>query len=463
VPRVVVVGAGIAGLTVARELAADATIDVVVLEQAMRPGGNLRSEMLDGFLCEWGPNGFLDNAPATMALVRSLGLESALQPSDDRARRRFIFRDGRLHLLPHSPGSFLRSGLLSGRAKLRIAAEPFARTRPEGDETVHAFAARRIGPEAADVLIDPMVSGIFGGDARRLSLRAAFPTMWELETKHGGLFRALWARRRAARASGAPMGSPLGRLTSFAGGIETLPAALAQSLGSRLRLGAPVVGLTNRPGMSPPWRVEIEGGQGMDADHVVLAGSPAVSARLTRKLDANLGAVLADIPTAPIIVVAIGYDVLALNHPLDGFGFLVPRGEGPRILGALWDSSIYPGRAPRGQALVRVMIGGAHDPAAMELGDEEITRAVRTDLRLVMGVNTVPRFMHVIRHPAGIPQYTVGHLDRLARIADGLERLAGLHVAGNGYRGVAINNCIAEAGPLAARILERIHGSFAAA
>ena len=459
-PRVAIVGAGIAGLTIARHLAVHAGVDVLVLEQADRPGGNLRSESIDGFLCEWGPNGFLDNAPDTLALVKELGLEHALLPSDARARRRFIFRNGRLHLLPHSPASFLTSGLLSAGGKLRIAVEPFARRRPEGDETIHAFAARRIGPEAADALIDPMVSGIFGGDARRLSLRAALPKMWELETEHGGLFRALWARRAAARASSAPMGSPLGRLTSFAGGIETLTTTLAAQLGARLRLATPVTAIA-RSGAGG-WRLEIAGSQAVDADALVLTSSPAIASRLTRPLDPEMAGTLAEIPSAPLIVAALGYDVLALDHPLDGFGFLVPRREGPRILGALWDSSVYPGRAPRGQALLRVMIGGAHDPAVLDLGDDEIARIVRTDLRLVMGVSAVPRFVRVIRHPAGIPQYTVGHLDRLARIDRALERWPGLYLAGNGYRGVAINSCVADAGPLAARVLERLRDSFAA-
>ena len=436
-----------------------------MLEQADRPGGNLRSETIDGFLCEWGPNGFLDNAPETLALAAELGLTDALLPSDDRARRRFVYRNGRLHLLPTSPAAFLTSDLLSVSGKLRIAVEPFARRRPEGDETIHAFAARRIGREAADVLIDPMVSGIFAGDARRLSLRAALPKMWELETAHGGLFRALWARRRARRASDAPVGSPLGRLTSFAGGIETLTTALARELGSRLRLGARAVSVrrTSAPGARSAWEVAVDGGPEVAADQVVLAGSPAVAARLTGGLDPELGATLAEIPSAPVVVAALGYDILALDHPLDGFGFLVPRGEGPRILGALWDSSVYPGRAPRGQALIRVMVGGARDPNVLALGDEEIVRLVRTDLQLVMGVTAVPRLVRVIRHPAGIPQYTVGHLERLERIGRALARWPGLHLAGNGYRGVAINNCIAEARPLASRVLRNLGGSFQAA
>jgi protoporphyrinogen/coproporphyrinogen III oxidase len=182
VPRVVVIGAGIAGLTLAYRLRAQLGDggEVVVLEQSDRLGGYLRSEQREGFLIESGPNGFLDNAPDTLALVGELGLRSSLTVSHDSARRRFVFRHGRLHLLPASATAFLRSGLLSLGAKLRIAAEPFAGRKPDRDETIDAFAARRLGREAADVLIDPMVSGVVAGDARQLSLQASFPTIWEL-------------------------------------------------------------------------------------------------------------------------------------------------------------------------------------------------------------------------------------------------------------------------------------------
>ena len=448
--RVAVVGGGIAGLAVAHAVRRrDA--EVTVLEASSRPGGNIRSERVDGYLCEWGPNGFLDSVPETLALARDLGLAERVQRSDDRARRRFIFRDGRLHVLPGGPAAFLRSGLLSWRGKLRIAGEPFAASRPAGDETIHAFAARRIGREAAEVLVGSMVSGVFAGDARALSLRACFPTMWQMETDHGGLFRALLAKVRQRRVRrGDALGSPLGTLTSFRDGTEELVGAAATALGPSLRLGARVTGL-RRAGSC--WRVEAEGDGDLEADAVVLAGPPSESARLVGDVDDPLAAELAAIPSAGLAVVALGFDESRLAAPLDGFGFLVPRGEGPRILGVLWDSSIYPGRAPSGRALLRVMIGGALDPLAVRLDDAELLAVVRRDLQATMGLSADPDFVRVFRHPLGIPQYVVGHLERLARIEERLARLPGLHVAGNGYRGVAINACVAGAGPIAERVL----------
>jgi oxygen-dependent protoporphyrinogen oxidase len=451
VKHVAIVGGGIAGLAIAHALRRRAPgLEVVVLEAASRAGGNIRSEREEGFLCEWGPNGFLDSVPETLALADDLGLGSRVLPSDDRARRRFVFRRGRLHELPGGPAAFLGSGLLSWRGKLRIAGEPFAQPRPEGDETIHGFASRRIGEEAASVLVGSMVSGVFAGDARALSLRACFPKMWDMETEHGGLFRALLAKRRNGRARrGEPMGSPLGRLTSFRDGTEELVRALAASLGPALRLGARATCVLHAGG---GWRV-VAGAESVDADAVVRGAAPGASARLVSVLDDSLAAELAAIPAAGLAVVALGYEENRLARPLDGFGFLVPRGEGPRCLGMLWDSSIFSGRAPAGRVLLRAMIGGAHDPKAVHLADEALLEVVRRDLRTTMGLDLEPCFAQIFRHPLGIPQYVVGHLDRLARIDARLARHPGLHLAGNGYRGVAINACVAEAGPLADRVI----------
>jgi oxygen-dependent protoporphyrinogen oxidase len=454
--RIAVVGAGIAGLSLAHALVRESggRADVRVLEATGRVGGNLRSERAGGFLCEHGPNGFLDSEPATLALVDALGMQDRVLPSSDAARKRFVFRSGRLHPLPGGPIGFLRSPLLSVRGRARVLAEPFAAARPAGDETIHAFATRRIGPEAAAVLVDPMVSGIFGGDARRLSLRACFPKMWQMETDHGGLVRALVAKRRTARTNGT-LGAPAGRLTSFKDGIEELPQALARALGSRVSLNSPVVGLVPPDAVRREWLLILGTGAQLSTDVVVLTGPPAHAAGLTAGFDEALSTLLREIPSAPIAVVCLGFDRGALDHPLDGFGFLVPRGEGIRSLGALWDSSVYAGRADRDHALIRVMLGGAHDGSALSIPDDELVGIARADLRATMGLTTIPMFTRVIRHPIGIPQYTEGHIERLAHIDERLAAWPGLFVAGNGYRGVAINACVANAAPLAREILGR--------
>jgi oxygen-dependent protoporphyrinogen oxidase len=459
--RVVVVGGGIAGLSLAFELQRRGH-EPIVVERAAHPGGNIRTERIDGFLCEHGPNGFLDNVPETFALVRALGLDDRVVKSSDRARRRFIYRQGRLHEVPTGPASFITTGLLSWRGKLRVAAEPFAPGPPDGDETIYAFAARRIGEEAAHALVDPMVSGIFAGNARDLSLRACFAKMAEMEAEYGGLVRALVAKMRERRTAAAgrnadgsrpqPMGAPTGALTSFVGGTQDLIEALAARIGASLQAGVGIRALWRN---QAAWRLTKAGGEMIEADAVVLATPAHVTAKLLAPLDDELGDLVHGIRSAPLAVVCLGYEAREVERergPLDGFGFLVPRHERLRSLGALWDSSVYPGRAPEGRALIRVMIGGAHDREILALSDEALVAIARADLREAMHLSAEPLLAHVFRHPAGIPQYTVGHLDRLASIDRRLAAWPGLFLAGNAYRGPSINACVADARRLALRM-----------
>jgi protoporphyrinogen/coproporphyrinogen III oxidase len=345
--------------------------------------------------------------------------------------------------------------------KLRLFGEPFAGRPPDGDETIHEFAARRIGTEAASIMVDAMVSGVFAGNAHALSLRASFPRMWQLEAEYGSLFRALLATRRRRTRDDA-VGAPAGRLTSFDDGMEVLVAALASSLGPALRTSSPLTRLqkmhlarAGRAGASIHYLADTPA-EPVDADAVVLAGPSATAAEVVRPFDPALATLLAGITSAPLAVVCLGYATTAVEADrgtLNGFGFLAPRGEHVRILGALWETSIYSGRAPEGKTLVRVMIGGALDPSAVALDDDALVAAVREDLAKTMGLRARPELVRIIRHRRGIPQYTVGHLDRLQRIDARLQEHPGLFLAGNSYRGVAINSCIAEAGSIADQVL----------
>jgi oxygen-dependent protoporphyrinogen oxidase len=458
--RVAIVGGGIAGLAAAQALRTQAPdAEVIVLEARDRVGGHIRSESIDGYLCEAGPDGFLDNAPSTLAFVDELGLASRLMPSRDEARRRFIFRGGRLHEVPLSPMAFMTSGLLSLPGKLRVFAEPFSARAPRHDETILAFAERHMGREAAHVLVGSMVSGIFAGDASQLSLRACFPKMHEMDAQYGSLVRAMLAKRRERRQSNG-MGAPTGRLTSFAGGMEDLVRGVSASLGSVIHTNRRVTDLQVRQAAGPrlvgarAFSLATDS-QRIEADAVVLAGPAFETAELLRSHAPAVSHQLLAIETAPLAVVCLGYDEAALaadRGPLNGFGFLVPRGEGVRILGALWETSIYRERAPHGKALIRIMIGGAIDPAVVDLTDAELLRVVRTDLERTMGLHIAPKFVHIVRHRRGIPQYTIGHPARLERIESGLAGAPGLFLAGNSYRGVAVNACIDEGRKLASRI-----------
>jgi protoporphyrinogen/coproporphyrinogen III oxidase len=462
-PRVVVVGGGIAGLAAARAIRKEAPhAEALVLESRDRPGGNVRTERVDGYLCEAGPDGFLDSAPATLAFVDEIGLTASLVPSRDEARRRFIFRNGRLHEVPLSPLAFVTSPLISARGKLRLACEPLARRAPLYDESILQFAERHIGREAAHVLVGSMVSGIFAGDAGELSLKSCFPKMHDMDAQYGSLVRAMMARRRQRTNANGP-GAPAGRLTSFAGGMESLIRGAAASLGAAVRTNRRVSELRPRHHLreSGPRLVGarsftvVSEGEAIEADAVVLAGPASESADLIRPFEPEAAHQLNGIQTAPLAVVCLGFEHAALvadRGPLNGFGFLVPRGEGPRILGALWESSIYPGRAPAGKALMRVMIGGATDREAVDLDDPQLMAIVRADLQTTMGIRVIPEFWHVFRHRRGIAQYTIGHATRLARIESRLRDHPGLFLAGNSYRGVSINACIEDAPAVARQV-----------
>jgi len=478
--RVVIVGGGVGGLTTALHLKDRASelpggLAVLVLEASGRPGGNIQTDRVDGFTIEKGPNGYLDNVPTTPALVSRLGLENQLQKADESAAQRLLFRNGRLHLLPSGPIGFLRSRVLSFPGRLRVFGEPFARGRPGGvDETIFEFAARRIGEEAASILIDAMVSGVFAGDVRALSLVSSFPKMAAMEEEHGGLVKAMLARMRTRRAArrevnarqekgedvqdlvqpGGPAG-PGGTLTSFRDGLDTLSLALARELGNTVRYGVEVVGVGKGESRAP-WAVLTASGEVVHADAVVIAVPSPRAAPLLLDLDKPLSSTVAEIQTTGLAVVALAFDAASMGGAPEGFGFLVPRRVGPRILGCLWDSSIFPGRAPGGKVLMRVMIGGANDPGAVNEEDDSLLSAVRSDLKGTMGLAAEPLLSRIYRWPLGIGQYTVGHQDRLDLMHRRLGDLRNLWMAGSSFYGISMNSCIEKAGEQAGEILSNL-------
>ena len=405
--RIAVLGGGIAGLTAAWHLGR--THEVTLFEARDRVGGNIFTEPFADTLVEHGPNGWLDNEPATLALVDELGLTGRLVRARPEATRRFIWRAGKLREMPTKPPAILFGDLLAPGARLRLLWEPFAKGPPEGDESVRDFAARRIGAGAADTLVDAFVTGVFAGDPHRLSVRSAFPRLKALEDQFGSLIKG---------ARGRGFGPP-GKLTSFDGGSQVIVDALAERIDVRLGEG---------------W----ESLERRDFDRVVCTLPATRAAALA---DGELPALLRRIPTAPVAVVATIFDE-PIDVP-DAFGFLAPRGQGLRILGTLYDSSIFEGRAPAGRRLFRTMVGGRRDPDAVALSDDALLEIVAGDLRRSWGFWPEPRAVKVIRHPLGIAQYELGHADLVAAIEAACPEW--LRLAGSSYRGVAINACIKEA------------------
>lgn len=453
--RTVIVGGGISGLAAAFELRRRRPDwSLLVLERGATPGGWVRSSSHDGFRFDWGPNGF-QPAPRTMELVEQLGLTGSLVPASESSRARYLYRDWGLRKVPLKPQQLLGSGLLSPAGKLRLLLEPLLAGRPSvepGEESVFEFVRRHFGREVA-ALSEPMVMGITAGDAHRLSLDALFPALRRLESEHGSLLRAVAGRKRG------PRGPALYSLEPE--GMGTLTTTLASRLGSSVHLGEPVSGLVRRE--QGGFELRLEGGESVGAERVVLAVPAYEAARLLAPVSPAAAAQLAAITYADVSVLALGYHRVDVPRILEGFGFLVPRGEGVRSLGVLWTSSLFPNRAPERKVLLRVIAGGPLDPRFNGLDDRDALAAVRRDLRVTMGITAEPVLARRLAFPRAIPQYELGHRSRVVAAMKATHDLAAapgrLVLAGNAYHGVAVNDCIRDADRVVDELLAEADGA----
>ncbi|UCF87254.1 MAG: protoporphyrinogen oxidase [Nitrospiraceae bacterium] len=450
--KITIVGGGVSGLTVGYLLAiGDKKPGVSVLEADSRPGGKIWSDRADGFLCEKGANGFLDNKPKTLGLCDSLGITPLR--ANENAKKRYVYFNETLNSLPESPPSFLKSKLISWPGKLRMAYEVIAPKGPE-DETVADFILRRLGSEALEKLIDPMVSGVFAGDPYKMSIKSCFPRIKELEQEYGSLIRALIKikKERKREKKGGVSVAPPGRLTSFHDGAQALIEALVEKLGDRVKTETPVKGIEKSEGL-----YKLHTAEGIvESDKVVFACPAYTSASILKDFDGEISDTLADIPYPSLSVVCFGYRKEKVGHALDGFGFLIPHREGRRILGTLWDSSIFPNRAPEGHVLLRTMIGGAQSPELGMLDDDTLMRYVLEDLKPIVSLKGDPDMVRIYRWERAIPQYGIDHQKKLAFIEERLQKYPGLYITGNAYRGVGINDCVENSYRIADQVLSDI-------
>jgi oxygen-dependent protoporphyrinogen oxidase len=461
--KIAVIGAGISGLSTAHSierLAGEAglEVEITVFEKENRTGGKIWSIKEEGYLCEWGPNGFLDSKPMTLELCDRLGIGNRLERSNDNARKRFIYSGGILNRLPENGPMFLKSKLISWPGKIRLAQEFFKPQRTDGvDETLAEFARRRLGAEALDKLIGPMVSGIFAGNPETMSLKSCFPRIHELEQQYGGLLKAMvkLAKQKKAEARAgkqvASAAGPGGVLTSFVGGIQELTDVTAKSLRGTVHVSRAVSGLKPVEG---GWELRLVDGSNFDAELVVSAAPSHVLKELTWPLDGELSELLAGIPYAPMNVICFGYERQKVGQDLDGFGYLIPKKEGCQILGTLWDSSIFPERAPEDHILLRSMMGGATNPEAIELSDAEVKKRTMAELEKIMGIAAEPDFVRIFRHQRAIPQYIVGHAERLVAIDERLKAHHGLILTGNAFYGIGLNDCVNAANKAGAQVVD---------
>ncbi|MBL7050461.1 MAG: protoporphyrinogen oxidase, partial [Nitrospira sp.] len=430
--KIAIAGGGISGLSLAYLLKQkNPDIDVTVFESDSRPGGKVYSEKTkDGYLCEKGPNGFLDNKPHTLELCKMLAIEPVR--SNEKSKKRFILNNGILAPLPESPGSFIKSALLSPGGKLRLLLELTAVKGPQ-DETVADFIIRRLGQQALDKLIDPMCSGIYAGDPYNMSILSCFPRIKELEQQYGSLIKALYKLKKERKKSsgGEVSATPSGTLTSFFNGAQTITDALAASLKNSVKLSSGIKEISRQNNMYQ-LHTEVDT---YDADVVVIATPGYAASQIIKNLDQSISELLGKITYPHLAVVCFGYSKEKVEHNLDGFGFLVPSVEGRKILGTLWDSSVFPNRASEGKALLRSMIGGAKFPEMADLDDDKIASTVLDELRSIMGLKNEPDMIKVYRWQKAIPQYRLGHAALIDAVDAALTKYPGLHLTGNSYRG----------------------------
>jgi oxygen-dependent protoporphyrinogen oxidase len=448
--RIAIIGGGCAGLSAAFTLEkcrkSGVAVDYTLFESASRFGGVLATETVDGCQIEAGPDSFLTEKPWASDFCRELGIGNQLVASNDADRKTYIVVKGRLVVIPDGlmfmvPTKILPtvlSPLFSVSTKLRMAAEWFHPPRKaDADETVAAFVMRHYGSEMVDRLADPLLSGVYGGGANELSVRAALPRFAEMESKYGSLGRAmLAARRKMAQAAKAP---PRPLFTALTGGMQALAdTAVSQLTASFLQLDSPVQSVEPQTG---GWTVSA----GYATDHfdaVVIATPSQIAADLLDMVNAALAAELRGVNYTSSITVNLGYDGKVRQALPPGFGFLVPRSEGTRMMAATFVHNKFPHRAPPDRALLRCFVGGSRNEALLDASDDAILNIVRGELAKIISLRAEPLFTRVHRWRRAMAQYGVGHLERLERIDALLQQLPGLALAGNGYRGIGVPDCV---------------------
>lgn len=468
--NVAILGGGVTGLAAAYELERRARSSVhtasakagsggpvswCLIEGGPRWGGKVLSERHGGFLVEGGPDAVIPQKPWALELMRELGLEGRLLPSNDAKKTTYVLRGGRLVAMPPGLGllvpgetsAFLRSDVLPLSGKLRMLLERFvpARRRAE-DESVGDFVRRRLGRTVLEHLAEPLLAHIHMGDVERMSLQSTYPRLGEAEKRFG----SLWGAVRAARA-GSGANGPAGPLFfSLRGGMEELVQALVAKLPPEaLHLGHRAVGLARK---TSSWELTLEDGRRISAERLLLAVPSFAAAELVESFDPELAERFAAIRYVSLATVSLGFRRADVTHPLDGFGFFVPSRERREILASTWTSVKYDHRAGAEDVLLRVFLGGAHHAEVLRRRDEELVELASSELRQVLGIEAPPLFARLHRWPRGYPQYEVGHGERVAAIESALPE--SLRVAGSPYHGVGLPDCIRSARRAASRLLE---------
>jgi len=438
---VAIIGGGIAGLVSGYRLM-QLGVEVTLFEASHRTGGCIRSERSGGYLVEYGPNTIQTKTDLIDHLVAELGLRDQQLFAGDEAKNRYVVRNGKPVPVPTSPPALLKTRLFSTKAKLRVLREPFIPpVNGQVEESVAEFVRRRLGDEFLDYAINPFVAGVYAGDPAKLSLRHAFPRLHEIESKYGSLIKGLIRVSRERKKSTSPM--PSGRMMSFKDGLQTLPDALAKSLGNRIHLESRVTSIKKE---NSRW---VLSGENVEADRsydaVLFAGQLYTLPLIQFDSGVDLK-VLERVHYPAVSVLALGFPRENVQHPLDGFGVLVPEIESQfKILGTLFSSTLFPGRAPENHVLLTTFIGGVRHEEMASVAWGTLKDTVTNDLRDILGIRGMPDFTQHIYWPHAIPQYHVGY-GKIKELLDTIEnRNPGFYLTGSFRKGISVSDTIASA------------------
>ncbi len=452
--KVAIIGGGISGVSVAFKLSKlkDKGVETTLFESSSRLGGTIETVHKDGYDVEAGTNGFLNSKPFTLDIFTEAGLSDKLVRSEDSARKRFIQRNNKLVRLPETGLAFLKSPLISFKGKIRLAIEFFVKKGSSDDESLADFIKRRLGVEALDYLISPMVSGIFAGNPEKMSINSSFPVIKNLEQEYGGLIKSLLSlkRRKKGNKKAGP-GGPGGILLSYEGGMGEAVKDLAKvcvANGVDIKLSSSVDEVSKK---DDKFIIKV-GKEKHQFDKVIVTSPAYCSSVFLDKLDKELSETLLSIPYSPIFVSGLGYNNSDMDDSLNGFGYLIPTKEGRDILGALFTSSMFPAQAPKGKKFLRVLTGGDTKKELMNKTDDELLAISIKSIKDILGVHTDPYFTYTFRYDKAIPQYYVGHGEKVAKIESACSEIGGIYIGGNVLYGIGLNDCTKQSTLIAEKI-----------
>ncbi len=454
--NIVILGAGISGLTTAYLLSKKG-FDVTVLEKKNEIGGSIETVCEKGFLFDRGPNSGLETTPVISQLVNELNLQNELVYANKASNKRYILRNNELHPLPMNPSLFLKTQLFSAKAKFRLFAEPFIGRSKDGyNQSIAEFVTRRLGKEFLDYAINPFVAGVYAGNPEDLSVKSAFPKLYDLEEKYGGLIvgaiRSMKERKRRPEKA-----KQSAKMFSFKNGMSVLPKALTNNLGEKVLLFSEAVAVEKS---SPGYKVTFNqaGKTRTLSTDVIISTVPAYAAsQLFNSMDERLSSHLNNIYYPPVLVLYLGYNKSDIGRVLDGFGFLIPSKERKSYLGAIWSSVIFPDRAPEDKAAFTLFIGGARDPEVGNIDKEILIKKVREEFEKIMMINSEPVYISYKYWNKAIPQYNIGYIEH-EKYFDKFEKInPGIILGGNYRGGISIGDCIKNAELITNKVMFNLH------